>query len=77
MAPTSFRSEETGGIEDEFKEVLENALLLSRDVFGNYIEQRTLEHLDQKNRDAIGLAVKGRMRRLSFDVLPNMCRAND
>ena len=49
-------------------EVLESALLLSRDVFGNYIVQKTLEYVDQENKDAIGRAVKGRMRRLSFDV---------
>ena len=49
-------------------EVLESTLLLSRDVFGNYIVQKTLEYVDQENKDAIGRAVKGRMRRLSFDV---------
>lgn len=49
-------------------EVLQNTLLLSRDVFGNYIVQKTLEYVDQDNKDAIARSVKGRMRRLSFDV---------
>ena len=47
-------------------DVLESTLLLSRDVFGNYIVQKTLEYVDQENKDAIGRAVKGRMRRLFF-----------
>jgi hypothetical protein len=50
------------------KEILENALLLSRDIFGNYVVQKTFEYSDRQNKDALGCAIKGRMRRLSFDV---------
>eukprot|EP00210_Caulerpa_lentillifera_P003698 g3531.t1 len=51
-----------------FREILQNALLLSRDIFGNYVIQKTFLHIDQRNKDALGGALKGRMRRLSFDV---------